>query len=229
MTNWDEFDSGGSGNAGPFLTWTARGTQDGVIPAQSFYLRDREGEKLDVTDKAKAGMVIDIANMATGWQESGGTQGVAPQWKYNQTITHFAPSPGEDWKRGFKVPIAFGPDEGGLWNQAGAGAWQAMVNIIHQIKATGDQSPKLPCVKMGLVHTLHLGKGTTNWPELVIVKWVDRPAALEEQASEAASADTGNGTPPVGKIPVGKIFEKSSITPPPPTGKKDALDDSIPF
>ncbi len=106
MTDWNEFDSGGSGNAGPFLQWTARGTQDGAVAAKRFYLREREGEKTDVTDKIKSGLILDIANIKTGWQESGGTIGVAPKWKFNDSLSNFTPSPGEEWKRGFQIPIA---------------------------------------------------------------------------------------------------------------------------
>jgi hypothetical protein len=40
-----ELDTGSSGVGGPFLQWSARGTQDGSVPARSFYIRDGSDKK----------------------------------------------------------------------------------------------------------------------------------------------------------------------------------------
>jgi hypothetical protein len=73
-----ELDTGSSGVGGPFLQWSARGTQDGSVAARSFYIRDGSDKK--PYDGSK-GMVLDIAKMKTGWQRSEGIAGVAPEWK----------------------------------------------------------------------------------------------------------------------------------------------------
>ena len=46
MNAFSNFDTGGSGGSeGPWLSWSARGTQDGEIPAKSFFIRDTDGKK----------------------------------------------------------------------------------------------------------------------------------------------------------------------------------------
>jgi hypothetical protein len=56
-------------------------------------------------------MVLDIAKMKTGWQKSEGIAGVAPEWKWNHSVSQMMQSPGEEWKKGFSIPVAIG---GGL-------------------------------------------------------------------------------------------------------------------
>ena len=71
-------DLGSDGSSGPFLAWSARGTQDGQIGPKTFYIRDG-GHKEEV-DVSK-GMILDIEAMKTGWQRSEGMAGVAPEWR----------------------------------------------------------------------------------------------------------------------------------------------------
>ena len=88
-------DTGGNGANGPFLQWSARGTQDGAINPKSFYIRSSDGK---TAYDASKGMVLDIEKMKTGWQKSEGIAGVAPEWKWNHSVSQMMQSPGEEWK-----------------------------------------------------------------------------------------------------------------------------------
>jgi hypothetical protein len=130
-----ELDTGSSGVGGPFLQWSARGTQDGSVAARSFYIRDGSDKK--PYDGSK-GMVLDIAKMKTGWQRSEGIAGVAPEWKWNPSVSQMMPSPGEDWKKGFSIPVATGGGATATWEQAGTAAWQALVDLAPQLSAAAQ-------------------------------------------------------------------------------------------
>ena len=77
-------DLGSTGAAGPFLAWSAIGTRDGLVPARSFYIRDGGNKTPYDGDK---GFVLDIDALKTGWQHSEGAVGVAPSWKWNESVS----------------------------------------------------------------------------------------------------------------------------------------------
>lgn len=183
-----DFDEGqGGGSNGPFITWSAKGTEDGSVDPRNFYIRSESGKEA-VTDRFKKGVVFDITKLKTGWQESSGTPGVAPSWEWNDTPAKMAPRPGENWKKGFHIPVAMTKDEAAVWEQAGAGAFQAFVDVARQIKSeAAENKGLLPMVKMTGVETIKFAKGSTNYPKLEVAKWVPAPDCL----SDMASVDTG--------------------------------------
>jgi hypothetical protein len=99
------FDTGSNGASGPFLAWSARGTQDGAVGPRKFFIRDG-GTKTEYD--ASKGFVLDIEGMKTGFQRSEGVAGVAPEWKWNASVTQMMASPGDDWKKGFSIRCAIG-------------------------------------------------------------------------------------------------------------------------
>jgi hypothetical protein len=109
------FDTGSNGASGPFLAWSARGTQDGAVGPRKFFIRDG-GTKTEYD--ASKGFVLDIEGMKTGFQRSEGVAGVAPEWKWNASVTQMMASPGDDWKKGFSIRCAIG---GGSTSHMGAG------------------------------------------------------------------------------------------------------------
>jgi hypothetical protein len=64
-----ELDTGSSGVGGPFLQWSARGTQDGSVAAKSFYIRD--GSRQETPYDAAKAWSWTSAKMKTGWQSAG--------------------------------------------------------------------------------------------------------------------------------------------------------------
>lgn len=172
-------DTGSNGLNGPFLQWSARGTQDGLIGPKSFYVRDG-GEK--IAYDATKGMVLDIEKIKTGWQKSEGIAGVAPEWKWNPSPAQMMAQPGEDWKKGFSIPVATGGGAVATWEQAGTAAWQALTDLAPQL----SQQPapgQLPLVRLASTKSMQFKRGSTMIPVLEIIKWVPRPDCLKDGAA----------------------------------------------
>lgn len=182
MNAFASFDTGG-GSQGPWLNWGAQ--------KEKFTLRD-QNNTTDFDAFAGSGVVLDIDNMQTGWCYTSGLPGQAPQWQMNPTLAQFLPKPGDEYKKGFKVRCAIGGGETAAWDQAGAGAWNAFVNLVPALQ---DQPQgKLPLVRMTGTKKVQFTRGSTVEPVLEVVKWVDRPDCLKEGA--AAGIATEPAAPP---------------------------------
>ena len=188
-----EIDLGTDGSdINKFLSWSARGTLDGVIPPRTFYIREG-ANKTAVTTAESKGFVLDIDSLKTGWQKSDGVAGVAPEWKWNPSLAQMQASPGEDWKKGFSIKIALGKDDVGMWEQSGAAAWGALSAIVPQLKEQPAPG-KMPLVKLLSVKDEKYTKGSTTIPLFTVTKWVDKPDCLKEGA--AAGVDLGDTPAP---------------------------------
>lgn len=188
-----DFDAGAGGSEGPWLVWSARGTQDGAVPPKTFYIRDQDGkEPFDLTK----GVVMDVENMRSGWQRSEGLAGVAPEWRWNASVGRMEDQPGDDWKKGIQIRCAIGGGKVATWEQAGAAAWNGFVGIVPALQA-GPGDGKLPLVRLADTKLQQFKRGSTVEPVLEVVKWVPRPDCLKpdytgfdtsEQAQEPAPA-----------------------------------------
>ena len=183
MNGFSNFDTGGSGSEGPWIAWSARGTQDGAIPAKSFLIRDDSGKVK--FDGFTHGVVLDLSSLKTGWCYSEGVAGQAPEWRMNPTLDRFLPDPsteGRDFKKGFKVRCAIGGGKTASWEQAGASVWGALVALVPQLQQ--QPSPDmLPLVRCTGAKFEQFKRGSTNTPILEVVKWVPRPDCLKEGAA----------------------------------------------
>ena len=184
-------DTGSTGVGGPFLQWSARGTQDGSVNAKSFYIRDG-GDKIPYD--ATKGFVLDIERMKTGWQKSEGIAGVAPEWKWNPSVSQMMQSPGEDWKKGFSIPVATGGGATATWEQAGTAAWQALVDLAPQLQQQPG-ADQLPMVRLTDTKAMQFKRGSTISPILTIVKWVPRPDALKDGAAAGIAIEPATPKP----------------------------------
>lgn len=191
MSAFGDFDAGGGGSEGPWLAWSARGTQDGQIPAKSFFIRDENGKSL-FEGFSKGGVVLDIANMKTGWQRSEGIVGQAPDWKWNASVSRFIDQPGDDYKRGFSIRCAISKTDTATWEQAGAAVWNAFTALVPQLQQGPDG--KLPVVKMTGTESQQFKRGSTVRPVLEVTKWVDRPDCLKDGVQ--GGFDTGSEPAP---------------------------------
>ena len=206
-----QLDTGSTGAGGPFLQWSARGTQDGSVGPKSFYIRDG-GEKTPYD--ATKGMVLDIEKMKTGWQKSDGIAGVAPEWRWNPSVTQMMLAPGDEWKRGFSITVAIGGGETATWEQAGTAAWQALVDLAPQL-AQQPGPDQLPLVKLTDTKAMQFKRGSTISPVLSIVKWVPRPDCLKDGAAGGIATEPAQTAP--------KQTAKAAAPPPPP------VDDDLEF
>jgi len=192
MNAFTEFDSGNSGSEGPWINWGAQ--------KEKFTLRDRDGNQ-DFGGFVN-GIVLDVQKMKTGWCYTSGIAGQAPEWRMNPTLAKFMPTPGEDYKKGFKIRCAIGGGKTASWDQAGAGAWNAFLALIPALQQAPD-GDVLPLVRMIGTKAVKFTKGSTTEPVLEIVKWVPRPDCLKE--GFAAGVDTGEPAPQ----------QAAAVTPPP--------------
>jgi len=178
-------DTGNTGSEGPWLAWSARGTQDGTVPAKSFYLRDENGKRpVDYFDR---GVVFDIYGLKTGWQQSEGVVGVAPEWKWNASVSQMMPQPGDGYKKGFSIPCAVSKTDTATWEQAGAAVWNALTRLAPALQDAPEG--KLPVIKMTGTNFVQFKRGSTVEPILEVVKWVDRPDALKEGAAAGIASE----------------------------------------
>lgn len=202
MNQFTNFDTGNSGSEGPWLNWGAQ--------KEKFTLRDRDGST--DFDGFKVGVVLDVAKMKTGWCYTSGIAGQAPEWRMNPSVAQFIPSPGEDFKKGFKIRCAIGGGKTASWDQAGAGAWNAFVALVPALQQ-GPVGDMLPLVRMTGTKSVKFTKGSTTEPVLEIVKWVPRPDCLKEgvaagfDAGEAqAEAPVNQAPPPAANVPADVAF-----------------------
>jgi hypothetical protein len=178
-----------------FLSWSARGTQDGAVRARSFYLREGAA-KVEFEQAQTKGFVLDLDSLKTGWQKSEGIQGVAPEWKWNASVNQMMAKPGDDWKKGISVKVAVNKDKAVVWEQAGAAVWQVLTDLAAKLKDRPEG--KLPHIKMTGSKDIKFTKGSTAYPEFEIVKWVDKPDCLKQGVAAGIALDE---TPPAAKQP----------------------------
>jgi len=170
------FGNGGGGNYKPYVKYLAStsswATRDGAIQLKK--------------------AIFDLENIRTGWCLF--TEGGAPEWVMDESIEKTAARPdGEgQWKRGFKVHIfsaaAFGDEEPvAEWATNAAGATMSIQKLYADYEA-GKEAGKVPVVEFQGAVPVKVGKGNTTVPTLVITKWVDRPAELNENEDTGAAA-----------------------------------------
>jgi hypothetical protein len=158
-----------------FLASTSSWTQSGEGGQQTFQFTQA---------------VFDLENIKTGWSFIG--EGQAPEWVIDASLSQMAPKPqdGREWKRGFKVDVysssMFGAEPVREFATSGTGAVMGIQALYDQFeKERGANSGNVPVVEYsGATHT-KVGKGNTAVPQLKIVKWVPRPAALDGAAVAA--------------------------------------------
>lgn len=173
-----DMDEGSVGSKGPWISWKARGNRS--VSRERFEHRDEDGNKSEFQAIREHGVIVDIDNLRTGWCHSTGQQGVAPEWRWNDTPARMAPKPGDDYKKGLSVPVAIGGGQTATWEDSSAGAWQGFVALKDELKRGSRQHPgKLPMIRLDGATEMRFGKGDTAVPQLTIVKWVDRPQCLD--------------------------------------------------
>ena len=142
-----------------------------------------------------------MKNIRTGWLRF--REGQAPERVIDPSLDRAAPSPGEDFKRGFVV-TAFSPKFfGGAVEFSSASIH--LSNTIREVYAAFEEDGaktenrgKVPVVACTGSEAMKDKYGTNFRPKLEIVKWVDRPADLEDE-SPVDDADVWMGATPATK------------------------------
>ena len=214
MTDYSmDFDAG-AGEQGPWLRWHAAPTRDGAHGPGTWCAQDDAGS---TTVNPTNGAVFDWPGSVTGWMQTSGTPGVAPQKRWNASRARFQRQPGEDWKRALRIAVAYTPEARAVWEQASAAAWIGFTDLMTLLKATAPGAlPQLPLVALTGHRATKLSNGMTLVPVFKVLRYVARPLCLpDEDAVAQASGDAWNGqTAPAPRTPA---------TPqPPPSGSNGA-------
>lgn len=134
--------------------------------------------------------VFDVPSLQTGWERSGGAPGVAPERGWGESPARLPKRPGPDWSKALSVRIGLSATSAAWWTQGGAGAWGGLSNIMRIIKPLyGAQAPRVPVLRMtGAVRT-DKGRGATQVPTFELVRWITRPAILDEDNAALDGVD----------------------------------------
>ena len=183
---------GGSGIIKPYVKYNAK--------ADKWFVRSPEGGDQEI---ARPTFLLDLKNIRTGWLRF--REGQAPERVIDPSLDRAAPSPGEDFKRGFVV-TAYSPKFfGGAVEFSSASIH--LSNAIREVYAAFEEDGaktenrgKVPVVACTGSEPMKDKYGTNYRPKLEIVKWVDRPADLEDE-SPVDDADVWKGTAPTAAKP----------------------------
>ncbi len=175
---------GGSGTIKPYVKYNAK--------ADKWFVRSPEGGDQEIM---RPTFLLDLKNISTGWLRF--REGQAPERVIDPSLDWAAPSPGEDFKRGFVV-AAYSPKFfGGAVEFSSASIH--LSNAIRELYAAFEEQGakpenrgKVPVVSCSGSEPMKDKYGTNYRPKLDIVKWVDRPDDLPDE-SPVDEADVWKG------------------------------------
>lgn len=175
----------GGGDFTPYVKYNAKA-------GRWYTKRDEEGaEEFEIADMTAA---FDLENLQTGWFLF--ATGVAPVKVMDPSLAEAAASPGEGYKRGFRVELFSEKNLLGKRELSGtAGSVIDAMNDLHDDWLAGKDANagKLPVVKCTGVQPVTNKHGTNYRPVLEIVAWTDRPADMT--GNKAAPAPTATPAP----------------------------------
>ena len=207
MFTIDTGDTGGS--QGPWISWTSNGSAEKEFAPRSWVLRgkDEAGNKTESVVPAFAvGCVMDLDTLKIGWEKDG-AKGMAPDRKWNASISQATQRPDESkkqsgsfaWSRALSVRCAIGGGVAATWEQGSFAAYEGFSKLATMIQAEwGSHSQNgalLPLVVQSGVEVRDLPNGKANVPVFTIKQWVSRPACLKADAPVIATAPAPQPAP----------------------------------
>ncbi len=191
---------GGSGIIKPYVKYNAK--------ADKWFVRSPEGGDQEIV---RPTFLLDLKNIRTGWLRF--REGQAPERVIDPSLDRAAPSPAEDFKRGFVV-TAFSPKFfGGAVEFSSASihlsnAVRELYAAFEEQGAKAENRGKVPVVACAGSEPMKDKYGTNYRPRLEIVKWVDRPGEMADE-SPVEAADVWKGGAPAASKPA------QHVAPPP--------------
>lgn len=193
----DTGDTGGS--QGPWVSWTSNGSAMKGFAPMKWVLRgkDQQDQKFEnVIPAFEQGCVMDLDTLKLGWEKDG-AKGVAPERRWNPSISQATPRPDDSkkpsgayaWSRALSVRLAIGGGDTATWEQGSFAAYRAFEKLAPQIQSSFPNNGTLPLIKQTGVEQVSLSSGSANIPILEIVQWVPRPECLKADAMQIATGD----------------------------------------
>ncbi len=192
-------DTGDTGaSLGPWITWSSNGSAEKGVPPRSWVLRgkDEAGNRTETAHPAFVnGCVMDIDSLKLGWEKDG-ARGMAPERRWNPSISQATPRPDESkkatgafaWSRALSVRLAIGGGQAATWEQGSFAAYEAFSRLARQIEQQHPGDNTLPLVQQTGVEKRDLPNGSANIPILQIVRWMPRPDCLKADAPVIATS-----------------------------------------
>lgn len=201
---------GGSGTVKPYVKYNAK--------ADKWFVRSPEGGDMEI---ARPMFLLDLKNIRTGWLRF--REGQAPERLIDPSLDRVAPSPGEDFKRGFVVSAFSQKFFGGAVEFSSASIH--LSNAVRDLYAAFEEQSglpenrgKVPVVACTGADPMKDKYGTNYRPRLELVKWADRPAELPD-ASPIDDMDVWKGGAPAQPAAAAHV--------PPPAAKAPARDPAL--
>lgn len=176
--------------------------------------------------------VADFDNLATGWMRF--AEGMAPEKVMDPSLSQPAPSPGENFKRGFMMMIYSPKYFGGAVEFGGTSLHlaNAIKDVYGEYEAGRAANPgKLPVIACTGSQAMKDKFGTNYRPTFSLAKWVDRPAELPSVSPvDAADIWKGNATPAVpARTPAQHVPPPAPVnaTPPAPQPTANPLAEAL--
>jgi len=109
------------------------------------------------------------------WEYTNGVSGIAPERRWNASISKFESRPGTQWKKAHSVAVAFDQENTAIWEQAGLASWVALVDVVKLFGPEADgKLPLVPLLRCTGHRSIDTRRGGTTAPTFELLKWVLR-------------------------------------------------------
>ncbi len=164
-----------SGDFTPFVKFNAKSGR---------WYAKKDGSEVEVQNPV---FVADLANARRAWMYF--QEGQAPDVVYFPSLDAQIPSPSEKHKLGVSVNLYSEASFGGVVKlESNSTNTCSALGELHSLYEAAPESKKgkLPVVKVTGVEPVKGNFGTNYKPIFVIEKWIDRPAAFDDEAEQPA-------------------------------------------
>jgi len=128
-----------------------------------------DGDEIDLK-----GLLIDPESLKTGWGKI--SEGVAPEWSWDERAGVKGTQPSPDHKRGFSVMVYLKDRGWREWTTTGSGPKMGLEAVWPQIHNGAAANPgQVAKVKYNGATAQAVGKGQTRVPQFELVGWADKP------------------------------------------------------
>jgi len=147
-----------------------------------------------------APVVFDVHGLQLGWMR---IDAQGRDWQPWPSLNQRAPSPGEEYKIGFKIDVVsnklFGDEPTREFSANTFGPLQ-FISALYDACENAEEfkAGQVPVIKITGSKPVKVGKGNTRVPEFEIAKWVPRPdelAASDEGVTQSAAPAQAQAKP----------------------------------
>lgn len=172
----------------PFVKYNAK--------ADKWFKRE-DGEDIEI---ARPTFVADLKNIQTGWYLY--AEGQAPSIVLDPDLVTKAAKPSDKHKRGFEMTVFSQNSFGGVvkFGSASMHVCNAIAEVYNEYEASAEaKAGKLPVIECSGSVAQKDKFGTNYKPTFKILKYIDRPAELDQETTVVATA-TPVSTPAVAAV-----------------------------